>query len=196
VSPPLLLDDVLRDARACRVCACHLPHAPRPVLRAASSARVLIVGQAPGRLVHDSGLPWDDPSGERLRAWLAMSRERFYDASRIAIVPMGLCYPGTVGGSDLPPRPECAPLWQARVRAALPRVGLTLLIGAYAQEFHLGSRRRGTLTETVHEFESFLPEFLPLPHPSWRNTAWLARHPWFERVVVPRLRAEVGALTV
>lgn len=164
------------------------------MLRVAATARLLIVGQAPGRLVHETGIPWNDPSGDRLRDWLGVGRERFYDERDIAIVPIGLCYPGTVDGADLPPRPECAPLWQARLRAHLPDVELTLLVGAHAQAFHLAKRRMGTMTETVRAFERYLPEVLPLPHPSWRNTVWLKRHPWFEREVLPVLRRRVGEL--
>jgi uracil-DNA glycosylase len=190
----MTLDATLREARACRVCAPHLPHEPRPVLRAAPGARLLIVGQAPGRRVHESGIPWNDPSGDRLRAWLAMPREDFYDETRVAIVPMGLCYPGTVDGADLPPRRECAPLWQARVRAQLPGIGLTLLIGAYSQTFHLGARRRKDMTGTVRNFDDYLPDFLPLPHPSWRNSAWLRRNAWFEEDLLPALRARVRVL--
>jgi len=190
----MTLEETLQEARACRACAGHLPHAPRPVLRAAHGARLLIVGQAPGRRVHESGIPWNDPSGDRLRTWLAMPREDFYDEGRVAIVPMGLCYPGTVDGADLPPRPECAPLWQQRVRSQLPHIGLTLLVGGYAQAFHLGRRARGGMTETVRHFRDHLPEFLPLPHPSWRNTGWIRRNPWFEAELLPVLRARVQAL--
>jgi uracil-DNA glycosylase len=190
----MALDATLREARACRVCAPHLPHEPRPVLRGAAGARLLIVGQAPGRRVHESGIPWNDPSGDRLRTWLAMSREDFYDGTRVAIVPMGLCYPGTVDGADLPPRRECAPLWQARVRAELPAIGLTLLVGTYSQTFHLGVRGRKDMTETVRNFADYLPDFLPLPHPSWRNTAWLRRNPWFEEALLPVLRTRVRVL--
>jgi uracil-DNA glycosylase len=188
------LDALLAEVRACRVCAPGLPHEPRPVLRVASSARLLIVGQAPGRRVHETGIPWNDPSGDRLRAWLGVSRERFYDERVIAIIPIGLCYPGTVDGADRPPRRECAPLWQARLRAHLPHVGLTLLVGSHAQAFHLAKRRLRTMTETVQAFERYLPDVLPLPHPSWRNTAWLARHPWFEGDVLPELRRRVATL--
>lgn len=190
----MTLEEILQEARACRVCEDYLPHAPRPVLRAARGARLLIIGQAPGRRVHESGIPWNDPSGDRLRTWLAMSREDFYDESRVAIVPMGFCYPGTVDGADLPPRPECAPLWQARVRAQLPEIGITLLIGYYSQAFHLGLHRRKGMTETVRNFQANLPEFLPLPHPSWRNTAWLRRNVWFENELLPVLRARVRGL--
>lgn len=183
-----VLDRLAIEARACRICAPQLPLGPRPVFLAGRSARVLIVGQAPGRRAHDTGIPWNDPSGETLRAWLALDRAAFYDRSRIAIVPIGLCYPGTAGGADLPPRPECAPLWQARFRAALPGIRLTLLVGAYAQAFHLKKRKKQTLAKTVQAYREYLPEFFPLPHPSWRNRAWLARNPWFARRVVPELR--------
>jgi uracil-DNA glycosylase len=185
------LSRVSAEASACRRCARALPVEPRPVFRVGASARLLIVGQAPGRRVHETGIPWNDPSGEVLREWLAIEREAFYDTSRIAIVPAGLCYPGTVGGADLPPRPECAPLWQPRFRAALPRVRLTLLVGMYAQRFHLGAARRPTLSETVRAFRDYLPGFFPLPHPSWRNLAWRRKNPWFERDVIPELRRRV-----
>lgn len=189
------LAGLVAAARACRVCAAHLPLGPRPVLRAASSARLLIVGQAPGTRVHETGIPWNDPSGERLRAWLAVDSETFYDETRIAIVPMGLCYPGRdARGGDKPPRPECAPLWHPPLRAALPKVELTLLVGQYAQAYYLGPRRRGSLTETVRAWRELLPDFLPLPHPSWRNTAWLKRHPWFAAELLPELRARVRTL--
>jgi len=179
---------VCREARACRVCAAHLPHEPRPVFLVGAAARLLIVGQAPGRRVHLTGIPWNDPSGDTLRAWMKMARTEFYDVSRIAIVPIGLCYPGTVDGADLPPRPECAPLWHPRFRAALPKIRLTLLVGAHAQAFYLGERRKRTLAETVRAYREYLPEYFPLPHPSWRNRGWLERNPWFLRTVVPALR--------
>jgi len=154
-------------------------------------ARLLIVGQAPGRRVHETGLPWNDPSGDVLRAWLGLDRDAFYDTSRIAIVPAGLCYPGTVEGVDLPPCPECAPRWQPRFRAALPAIRLTLLVGTYAQAYYLKARREGSVGETVRAWRSYLPEFFPLPHPSWRNRRWLAENPWFERQVIPALRRRV-----
>lgn len=181
------------QARACERCAGALPFAPRPVFRAAASARLLIVGQAPGRRVHETGIPWNDPSGEVLREWLAMDREAFYDASRVAIVPAGLCYPGTLDGADLPPRPECAPLWQPRFRAALPGIRLTLLVGMYAQAFHLKERKKRTLAKTVEAYREYLPEFFPLPHPSWRNRAWVQSNPWFRTRVIPELRRRVKA---
>lgn len=185
------LEGLLQEVRACRLCAAHLPFPPRPVLHVSASARLLIVGQAPGLRVHESGIPWNDPSGDRLREWLEMSRAEFYDATRIAIIPTGLCYPGKGRSGDLPPRPECAPRWHPLLRGALPRIRLTLLIGAHAQAYYLGLRRGASLSETVQHWRDFLPEFFPLPHPSPRNRRWLAERPWFEREVLPALRDEV-----
>jgi uracil-DNA glycosylase len=180
--------------RGCRICAAHLPLGPNPVFRLAPGARLLIIGQAPGTKVHASGIPWNDPSGDRLRDWLAIDRATFYDAERIAIMPMGFCYPGTLPrGGDRPPRPECAPTWHAALLRHLPRLGLTLLVGAYAQAYYLGARRGASLAETVRGFRDFLPEYLPLPHPSWRTRHWAARHDWFEREVIPALRRRVKA---
>ena len=157
--------------------------------------RVVIVGQAPGTKVHETGIPWNDRSGDRLRDWLALDRERFYDESRIAIVPMGFCYPGRDrNGGDSPPRPECAPLWHVRLRALLPQAALTLLVGSYAQAWYLGARRKATMTETVAHWRDYLPDFFPTPHPSWRNTAWLRRNPWFEEEALPVLRERVRRL--
>jgi uracil-DNA glycosylase len=189
------LPRLLEEIRACRVCAAHLPLGPRPTLRAAATARVMIVGQAPGTRVHETGVPWNDRSGDRLRAWLGLDRDAFYDESRIAIVPMGFCYPGVdASGGDAPPRPECAPLWHARVRALLPRVELTLLAGAHAQRWYLAGRRGRGMTETVARWHDYLPEFFPAPHPSWRNTAWLRRNPWFEAEALPALRRRLSLL--
>ena len=188
--------ELLARVRACSVCAPHLPHPPRPILRASPTAHLLIVGQAPGRRVHETGIPWNDPSGDQLRQWLGLTRETFYDESRIAIVPTGLCYPGTVNGSDLPPRRECAPLWHPQLRAAMPNIRLTLLIGAYAQAYYLGQRRGRTLADTVAGWRDFIPEFVPLPHPSPRNRGWLKRNSWFEAEVLPMLRERVGTLLV
>jgi uracil-DNA glycosylase len=186
---------LLREIRGCRVCAAHLPLGPRPVLRATASARLLIVGQAPGTKVHESGIPWNDRSGDRLREWLRLDRDTFYDESRIAIVPMGFCYPGVdANGGDLPPRKECAPLWHARVMAHLPRLDLILLVGGYAQTHYLGDRRAATMTDTVQAWRDHAPRFIPLPHPSWRNTAWLKRNPWFETELLPDLRSRVRVL--
>ena len=189
------LDRLLHDARACRVCAEHLPHGPRPVLRAGLTARLMIIGQAPGTRVHESGVPWDDRSGQRLRDWLQLAPEVFYDESRVAIVPMGFCFPGQdAKGGDKPPRRECAPLWHPPLRAALPKVALILLVGQYAQAYYLGRERRASLTETVRAWRDYLPDFFVLPHPSWRNTGWLKKNPWFEADLLPELRTQVSAL--
>jgi uracil-DNA glycosylase len=189
------LEALLAQVRACTHCEKHLPRGPRPVLRAHSAARVLIVGQAPGTRVHETGIPWNDPSGVRLRQWLGVTPEQFYDPARFAIVPMGFCYPGRAPrGGDSPPRPECAPLWHARILALLSNVELTLLFGAYAQRHYLRNLDHKTLTETVRRWQEFEPAFLPLPHPSPRNNLWLRRNPWFEAEVVPALQARVAAL--
>lgn len=185
------LENLVSEAKACRLCEAHLPLGPKPIFLVGTGARLLIVGQAPGRRVHETGIPWNDPSGDNLRAWLAMERESFYDTSRIAIIPAGLCYPGTGDGGDLPPRPECAPLWHPRFRAALPAIRLTLLVGQYAQAYYLGARRKKTLALTVRAWKEYGPEFLPLPHPSPRNRLWLKNNPWFERDVIPVLRRRV-----
>jgi uracil-DNA glycosylase len=189
-----MLRTLIKEARACRVCAPHLPLGPRPVFLVGKGARLMIVGQAPGRRVHDTGIPWNDPSGEQLRAWLQMDRAHFYDTRRIAIVPTGLCYPGTGARGDLPPRPECAPLWQPRFRAALPAIRLTLLVGLHAQAYFLGRRRKRTLAQTVRAYREFLPDYFPLPHPSPRNRLWMKRNPWFVKEVLPALRRRVRAL--
>ena len=189
------LSALLAEVRACRLCEAELPLGPRPVLRAHPAARLLIVGQAPGTKVHESGIPWDDKSGQRLRGWLQTEPETFYDERRIAIMPMGFCYPGREArGGDTPPRPDCAPAWHPRLQAGLPKVELTLLVGLYAQARYLDERRKANLTETVRAWRDYLPAYLPLPHPSWRNTAWLKRNPWFEKELLPELRARVGAL--
>jgi len=187
------IESLFAKARACTLCAEVLPHGCRPVMRGTPSSRLLIVGQAPGARVHASGIPWNDPSGDRLRRWLDMGRDAFYDESRIAVVPMGLCYPGTAPkGGDYPPRPECAPLWHPPLLDALSGVRLTLLIGQYAQARYLGAKRKGSMTETVAAWREYGPAFLPLPHPSWRNTAWLNRNPWFHEELVPVLRRRVA----
>lgn len=190
------LDELLARVRACRLCESHLPLGPRPVVRAAATARLLIVGQAPGRRVHQTGIPWNDPSGDRLRQWLQLDRNAFYDEFRIAIIPTGLCYPGKAPGrgGDLPPRPECAPLWHPPLRALLPQLKLTLLIGSHAQGYYLGTRCGPTLADTVSRWRDFGPEFLPLPHPSPRNLNWFRHHPWFEAEVIPVLRNTVRTI--
>ena len=184
---------LLSEVRACRLCAADLPLGPRPIVRASSTARILIVGQAPGRRVHESGIPWNDPSGDRLRLWLSLTREQFYDERHIAIIPMGLCFPGSGPRGDVPPRPECAPLWHPKLQAHLPAVQLSLLIGQYAQAYYLGMCRKKNLRETVLAHAEYLPKYLPLPHPSPRNQLWLKQNSWFEDSVVPLLRERVQA---
>ena len=181
---------VLAEARACTRCAAHLPLGPRPVLRLSPTIRVLVASQAPGTKVHASGLPFDDASGDRLRAWMGLDRARFYDALRIGFLPMGLCYPGRLPrGGDAPPRPECAPLWRPRLLPLLPELRLTLVVGSYAIRAALGP---GELGERVRQFRHTLPTHFPLPHPSWRTRAWERRHPWFQQEVLPALRGELA----
>ena len=177
------------------MCAAHLPLGPRPVLHISPTARVLIASQAPGTAVHHAGISFWDASGDRLRDWLGMDKAVFYDASRVAILPMGMCYPGRLpNGGDAPPRPECAPLWRARVLAAMPALRLTLLVGSYAQNAAAAEHGwgRASMTERVREFRAYLPRYFPLPHPSWRTGAWQRRHPWFDADVLPALRTEVA----
>ena len=188
------LESLLAAVRACRACEAHLPLGPRPVLSAAATARILIVGQAPGARVHRTGVPWDDPSGERLRDWMGVSADVFYDESRIAIIPMGYCYPGRGKGGDLPPRPECAQLWLDQLLANLPGVELTSLIGQHAQCHFLGKRRKASLAETTRAWAQYCPPYIPLPHPSPRNTPWLQRNSGFEQHLLPELRRRIEAL--
>ncbi len=189
------LDLLLHQIRACRCCAGFLPFEPRPVLRARVTARLLIVGQAPGTRVHETGIPWNDPSGDRLRLWLGLDRDTFYDDSRIAIIPMGLCYPGrTPRGGDLPPRSECASLWLPKLLPLLPHIKLTVLAGAYAQRGYLGNKVKSTLMKTVWDWRDYAPEYIPLPHPSFRNNRWLRDNPWFEAELLPVLRVRVQDL--
>lgn len=189
------LADVAAKARACMVCAAHLPLGPRPVFRVSETARVMIVGQAPGTKVHASGVPWDDPSGDRLRDWLDLDKDTFYDEGCIAIVPSGFCYPGRLErGGDAPPRPECAPLWHAPLISRMPKLELTLLVGQYAQAWYLGKTKKKTLTATVECWREFLPEYIVTPHPSWRSQNWLKKNPFFAEDVIPELRKRVKAL--
>jgi uracil-DNA glycosylase len=185
------LSKLLTDVRACTLCSAHLPLGPRPVLQLQPSARVLIVGQAPGRKVHETGVPFNDASGDRLRDWLGVSRDVFYDAKRFAIVPMGFCFPGTGRSGDLPPRAECAPAWRAPLLSHLKKVQLTLVIGRYAMEYHL-PEESSTLTDTVKNWATHWPLVVPLPHPSPRNNLWLKRNPWFETELLPKLRERVA----
>lgn len=186
------LEGLLYEIRTCRLCEAELPLGPRPVVRAAESARILVVGQAPGTAVHASGIPFDDPSGERLRAWMGVDAATFYDESRIALVPMGFCYPGRGKSGDLPPKKRCAQTWRVPLLEALPQIELTLVIGQYAMAWHLPAAKRLNLTETVRRHDDWGDRLFPLPHPSPRNNLWLARNPWFDAEVVPRLRERVG----
>ena len=183
--------ELAQTIRACTLCAAHLPFGPRPVLQISPTARMLIAGQAPGRKVHDSGVPFADASGDRLREWLGLDRTTFYDAHRVAILPMGFCYPGTGRSGDLPPRPECATAWREKILHEMPAIRLTLVIGQYAMAWHLGPRAQGTLTETVQAWREFSPAVWPLPHPSPRNNIWLKKNPWFTHEVLPALRQEI-----
>jgi uracil-DNA glycosylase len=178
----------------CTVCAKDLPLGPRPVFRVSPTARILVIGQAPGRPVHASGVPWDDPSGKRLRQWMQLEDGVFYDSVQVGIMPMGFCYPGTSKSGDLPPRPECATLWHEVLLAKMPAIELTLLIGQYAQNYYLQDRCKKTLTETVQTWREYAPTHLPLPHPSPRNNLWLKRNPWFEREVVPHLQDRIHSI--
>jgi uracil-DNA glycosylase len=188
------LDTLLADIRRCEVCAEHLPLGPRPIVSAHRKASLLIIGQAPGKRVHESGIPWNDPSGDRLREWLNVDKDTFYDSKQIALVPMGFCYPGTGSSGDLPPRKECAELWHEKLLASLPEVKLTLLMSTYAQAYYLGADRKKTLTDTVRAWREYTPAFLPLPHPSPRNNRWLKKNSWFEGDVLPYLRRRVRGL--
>lgn len=188
------LDLLLREVRACRLCEEHLPMGPKPVLRASTTARLLIVGQAPGTLVHASGIPWNDASGMRLRGWLGVDRDTFYDEGKIAIVPMGFCYPGRGNSGDLPPRPECSKTWHHRLLPLMPDVKLVLAIGQYAQVYFLGDTRKKSLTDTVQAWHEYTPRVFPLPHPSPRNVAWFKHNPWFDAEVLPALREQVSAV--
>jgi uracil-DNA glycosylase len=186
------IDALLKKIRACRICEPHLPLGPNPVLRASASARLLIIGHSPGTKVHASGIPWDSASGDKLRDWMGIDTDTFYDERLVATVPMGFCYPGRGTGGDLPPRPECAPTWHPQLLPLLKKIELTLLIGSHAQVAFLGAKRRATLTDTVRDARAYLPRFLPLPHPSPRNQMLLRRNPWFETDIVPLLRTRVA----
>ena len=187
----LRLPLLLKEVRACTLCAAHLPQGPRPVLQVGAEARILIAGQAPGSKVHASGVPFDDASGERLRQWMGLDRDSFYDPQRVAILPMGFCYPGTGRSGDLPPRRECAPQWRARLLQAMPRIELTLVIGQYAMDWHLPDQKTQSLTDTVRAWREHWPALVTMPHPSPRNNIWLKANPWFEAEIVPDLQARV-----
>ncbi|HAS6349361.1 TPA: uracil-DNA glycosylase family protein [Vibrio vulnificus] len=187
------LEPLLNQIRACQVCASALPLGANPVVQAHSEAKILIIGQAPGTKAHHTSIPWNDASGNRLRAWLDIEKQTFYDPKQIAIMPMGFCYPGRGQSGDLPPRKECAPLWHEALLKHLPNIELTLLIGQYAQNRYLSNKPK-TLTETVQNWQAWLPDYLPIPHPSPRNTLWLRKNPWFEEQTVPYLRQQVHQL--
>ncbi len=189
------LETLLERVRACDICRVHLPLGPRPVVRISATASVLIIGQAPGTKVHESGVPWDDASGDRLRDWLGLDSDVFYDTAQIAIMPTGFCYPGRdPKGGDLPPRPECAPTWHDALLAHLKNVRLTLLVGMYAQAYCLGDTRKRTMTDTIAAWRTYGPEVIPTPHPSWRTTHWARKNPWFEAELIPEIRARVARL--
>jgi len=187
------LANLLREVRACAVCSEHLAAGPRPIVQLAESASIVIIGQAPGRRVHESGIPWDDPSGNRLRSWLDLTNEQFYDPNVVAILPMGFCYPGSATSGDLPPRPECAPLWHEPLLSHLPEDRLEIVIGTYAQKRYIDSPGKN-LTETVANWQQYLPSQIVMPHPSPRNQAWFKKNPWFEADVLPAVRERVSSV--
>ncbi len=186
------MDELLQQIRNCRACEKHLELGVNPVISASTASRIVIIGQAPGRKVHDSGIPWNDKSGDNLRNWLGIDKTTFYDPQLIALVPMGFCYPGKGKSGDLPPRTECAPLWHRQLLAKMPNVQLTLLVGQYAQEYYLADAVKKNLTESVKDFRSYLPAYFLLPHPSPRNNIWQAKNKWFAAKVLPELKKMVG----
>ncbi len=183
--------ELLNEIRSCKACEEHLPQIPNPVLQAGLDAKIILIGQAPGTKVHQSGIPWDDKSGDELRRWLGVDKEQFYDEKIFALIPMGFCYPGKGASGDLPPRKECAPLWHEKLFQTLKQTKLKILVGKYAQKYYLGGTAYSSLTENVKYFRQFLPEFLPLVHPSPRNRIWQKKHPWFEEEVIPEVRGIV-----
>ena len=188
------MEDLLHNIRQCNICTKHLLLGPRPIVTAHPESKIVIIGQAPGTKVHNSGIPWDDASGRQLRKWLNVTDKDFYDTKKFAIMPMGFCYPGKGKTGDLPPRPECAPEWHESIMSKMPNVELVILIGMYAQKYYLGKTAKRTLTETVDNFKEYLPKYLPLPHPSPRNRFWLTKNPWFEVEVLPILKSKVSKI--
>ena len=184
---------LLREVRNCNLCEKHLPDGVRPVLQISPNAKILIVGQAPGRKVHESGVPFDDASGQRLREWMGISKDVFYDANQIAILPMGFCFPGTGKSGDLPPRPECEPAWREQLLTQIPHIKLTIVIGMYAQKYHF-NKSKSTVTELVKCWKSYWPQKVPLPHPSPRNNIWLRKNAWFESEILPSLRNQISEI--
>jgi uracil-DNA glycosylase len=188
------MKELLEQIKNCKVCEAHLPFGCNPVMAASANSRLVIIGQAPGKVVHDTGIPWNDKSGDNLRTWLDMDKETFYDAEKVTLMPMGFCYPGTGKTGDLPPRSECAPLWHPQILSLMKSTKLILLVGQYAQNHYLGDKAQETLTATVQQFHTYLPQYFPLPHPSPRNNIWQARNIWFTGEVLPELRRRVKKL--
>ena len=186
------MKDLLNQIRACNICENHLAFGDKPVMLASEKSKIIVVGQAPGRKVHETNIPWNDQSGDNLRNWLGVDKELFYDTDYFALMPMAFCYPGTGKSGDLPPRKECAPLWHEQLVTLMPEKKIFLLVGAYAQKYYLGKNQKENLTETVKNFESYLPTFFPLPHPSGRNNIWQAKNPWFKQEVLPALKEIVS----
>lgn len=185
------MNHLLSEIRSCIVCKAHLPYPPKPIIQASKNSKIVIIGQAPGQKVQNSGTPWDDASGDNLRAWLGVSKEFFYDENMFALMPMGFCFPGRGKSGDLPPRPECAPLWHHKLLTAMKSIKLTLLIGQYAQAYYLKDNAKKTLTETVFNYQSYLPTYLPLPHPSPRNNIWQTKNNWFKEKLIPQLQDNI-----
>lgn len=188
------MENLLHHISQCTICKLHLPLGPRPVVTAHTNSKIVIIGQAPGTKVHESGIPWDDQSGKKLRHWLGVTNEQFYNTENFAIIPMGFCYPGKGKTGDLPPRPECAPEWHQQLFKKLPKVKLVILVGVYAQKYYLKDNTKRTLTETVGEYKSYLPEYFPIPHPSPTNRFWRAKNPWFEELIVPELKERIAEI--
>jgi uracil-DNA glycosylase len=188
------MNRLLAQIRKCRECEMHLEHGVNPVIAASPKSKIIIIGQAPGRIVHNTSIPWNDKSGDNLRNWLGIDKEVFYDADKIALMPMGFCFPGTGKSGDLPPRPECAPLWHAKLLRMMPNAKLILLVGQYAQNYYLGDKAKSTLTETVRNFKNYLPDYFPLPHPSPRNNIWQAKNKWFGEKILPELKKRASGI--
>lgn len=188
------MDNLLKQIRSCQECINHLPYEPRPIMNASTSSKIVIVGQAPGRKVHDSGIPWNDKSGEQLRNWMNVTSKEFYNPELFAIIPMGFCYPGKGKSGDMPPRPECAPLWHQKIFSQMNEIKLILLIGQYSLKYYLGSSKKRNLTETVKNYKTYLPKFFPLPHPSPRNRYWLSKNPWFEKELLPEFKLLISKI--
>ena len=188
------MENLLAQIKNCQLCQAHLVHGVNPVVTGSKNSKILIVGQAPGRVVHETGIPWNDRSGDTLRKWLEVDRDTFYNTDLFALMPMGFCFPGSAKTGDLPPRKECAPLWHQQLLDEMPNLELTILIGLYAQKYYLAKTSQKNLTENVNHFEEYLPEYFPLPHPSGRNNIWLAKHPWFPEVVLPQLKKIVHSI--